>query len=175
MYTICRHPWGLGTTFVPYVSWSTVQQTKISIGNYRDSVREFLTEPAIVLSPLTGVIQETRIRPNQDLVYNTNINFSKYVISGAEENSWRRNDANTWRENGTMPSQLSYNSVVAPEINAVEGYSYSLVKNNKAEVFSPALPDLLLFNFKVYDGLSTYLFDHGFNVFWHYKYNPSRK
>jgi hypothetical protein len=175
LYTICRHPWGLGTTLVPYVSWSTVQQTKISFGTYRDSVREFLTEPTIGLSPATGVIQETKIRPNQELVYNSNINFAKYVISGTEENSWRRNDAGTWRENGTMPAQLAYNSIVAPETNAVEGYSYSSVKNNKAEVFLPALPDLLLFNFKVYDGFNEYLFDHGFNVHWHYKYNPLKK
>jgi hypothetical protein len=175
LYTICRHPWGLGTPLIPFVSWGTVQQTKITIGNYKDSIREFLTEPSFIGSPYTGVVQETRIRPNHELAYNSNVNFSKYVISGAEENSWRRNDAGTWRENGTMPSQLSYNNVVAPEINAVEAYSYSAVKNNKAEVGLPALPDLLCFNFKVYDGLNEYLFDHGFNVFWHYKYNPSRK
>jgi hypothetical protein len=165
LFTIVRQPWGLGTWVT---AWQFIQRTTMHIGNDSTTVSEPLWEPNILGVPLTGVPQESRLRPAHELDYNDSIRFN-----GKAGATWARNDANTWRDDGSLPAYVSFIKIVDPQLNSISGWTYSSLKVNKAEAFTPPLPDLLIYNFKAYDGLGIYLFDHGFKVYWRYKDNPT--
>jgi hypothetical protein len=167
LFTICRHPWGVGDyLFV----WNSIQQTTMHIGSDSLSARQNIQTPTLLLHPVNGVPQETKLKPAHELAYGDSIRFTKYGGS-----TWVRDDAGTWKDNGNLPASVSFLNIVVPSLNAITGWLYSNLKVNTADIGLPALPDLLAYNIQINDGGilgGTYIFDQAFKVYWHYKDNP---